>query len=209
MTISDNKSGTDRDPRAGAVRAAIHDRRSVHKLAEPAPDDDTLRELVAAAVAAPDHGRLAPWRFLALRASAYPWFSSVLVESLLDRCKAEGREPTKAELEKERTKLHRAPLVVVVAACRQETRIPFVEQISAVAAATQNLLLAASAAGFGTMWRTGPAAYDDRVKLALGLKTDDSIVGFISIGTVPDATATSVPRRCDVGEVLEIVTGAR
>lgn len=188
-----------------ATLATISSRRSWARLVDPAPDDGQLEELITAAVAAPDHGRLAPWRFIALRPGAYSWFGNVLVESLRARCARDGLEPTSAQVDKERTKLGRAPLVMTVAACLQPSKIPAVEQLAAVAAATQNLLLAATAAGFGSMWRTGPAAYDDTVKAALGLEPDDIVVGFVYLGTVPEVRHPPASRRSEPTSVLRIL----
>ncbi len=86
-----------------------------------------------------------------------------------ERCRAEGAEVVPAKLEKERTKLGRAPMVVIVAALPVSGSIPTIEQVSATAAATQNLLLAATALGLGSMWRTGDPCYDPIVKTALDL----------------------------------------
>jgi nitroreductase len=163
---------------------AIFARRSVGRLVEPAPSDDHLRVLLSAAAAAPDHGELRPVRFVVLRGGAKDAFGAVLASAYQARCAAAGVEPDPAKLEKDRTKLGRAPLVVMVAAARQPSdKIPFEEQENAAAAAAENLLLAATALGYGSMWRTGPEAYDPDVKAALGLAADDAIVGFVYLGT--------------------------
>lgn len=114
------------------------------------------------------------------------------------RCAAAGEEIVPAKLDKERTKLGRAPVVVVVAAAETTgARIPFIEQQLAAAAAAQNLLLAATALGFGSMWRTGDAAYDPGVKAALGLEEWDSIVGFVYLGSTR-ADGAPAPRQPDL-----------
>jgi nitroreductase len=192
---------------ADSVLDAIHRRRSYGRLGPPAPNDAQLRDLVAAAVAAPDHGRLRPWRFVAVRPEAYTRLGEVLADALRARHAAEGIEPTPAQLDKEHTKLGRAPLVVVAAARYQPGPIPRPEQLAAVAAATQNLILAAEATGFGSMWRTGPAAYDDRVKEALGLDPTDGIVGFVYLGTVPDGRRLPPAVRPAPADVLDALTG--
>jgi nitroreductase len=180
---------------------AIFERRSISRLAEPAPSDEELRLLLAAAAAAPDHGELRPWRFVVLRGEAKDRFGEeVFVPAYRARC----AEPSEAALEKERTKLGRAPLVVVVAAVRRPSdSIPWEEQFAAAAAAAQNLLLAATALGYGSMWRTGDQAYDPQVKAALGLREEDAVVGFVYLGTVPEGKAK--PRRePDLDGVVEV-----
>lgn len=158
---------------------AIRRRRSVKKLIEPAPDDVQLRLLLEAAVLAPDHQELRPWRFFVLRGESKRAFGDVLAEAALLR----QPEIEQAKIDKERTKLDRAPLVVVVAAKRIETKLPFSELLAAVSAATQNLMLAATASGWGSIWRTGDASYDPTVKAALGLDIGDEIVSFLYLGT--------------------------
>lgn len=163
---------------------AIRRRRSTGRLAEPAPTDDELRTILEAAVCAPDHGELRPWRFVVLAGDHRDAFGEVLADAYAARCAGAGVTPTEGQLTKERTKLGRAPVVVVAAAERQpDDKIPWIEQQFAVAAAVQNALLATTALGYGSMWRTGDQAYDDRVKVALGLRSTDTIIGFLYLGT--------------------------
>lgn len=167
---------------------AIHSRRSVGRLAEPAPSPEDLSALIAAAEAAPDHGELKPWHFVVLQGQEKDDFGAVLEQALLARCAANGVEPTEGQREKERTKLGRAPMVLVVGAVRRESdKVPWIEQFAAASAAAQNILIAATAMGYGSMWRTGDPAYDDMVKHALDLGPDDAIVGFLYLGTVATA----------------------
>ncbi|HEY3532992.1 MAG TPA: nitroreductase family protein, partial [Casimicrobiaceae bacterium] len=145
---------------------ALTTRASPQALMAPAPDAATLERLFQAAIRAPDHGRLRPWRFMIIEGAARETFGDVLAAALRRR---EPQVP-EAALVKERAKPLRAPLIVVVAARVREHRgVPEVEQVVAAGAAAQNLLLAAHALGFGGFWRTGAAAYDDTVKRALGL----------------------------------------
>ena len=169
---------------------AVARRRSVARLGPPAPDDDDLRRVLAAAACAPDHGELRPFRFTVLRGEGLTGFGGVLEQAYLHRCADRGVEPVAAKALKERTKLGRAPLVVVVAAVRSpSTEIPWEEQLAACAAAAQNALLAATALGFGSMWRTGEACYDGRVKAALRLRPEDAVVGFLYLGTALPGSA--------------------
>ena len=163
----------------GAIEA-LTTRASPPGLVAPAPDADTLGHMLRAAMRAPDHGRLRPWRFILIEGAARDALGHVLADAL------RHREPGVAEaaLAKERAKPSRAPLIVVVAAKVREHRgVPAVEQIVAAGAAAQNMLVAAHALGFGGFWRTGAAAYDDEVKRALGLRAEDAIVGFVYLGT--------------------------
>jgi len=166
---------------------AIRVRRSIGRLAEPAPSAEELQTIIEAAACAPDHGELRPWRFMVLEGEAKDAFGFVLEAAYLARCAETGRDAERAKQEKERTKLARAPMVIVVVCAYQPSdKIPRLEQYAAVAAATQNASLAATALGYATMWRTGAPAEDPRVKAALGVAVDDEIVGFLYLGSIPD-----------------------
>ena len=167
---------------------AILGRRSTGRLSAPAPAGADLDRILAAAAAAPDHGELRPFRFVVLAGEAKDAFGQVLADAYLARCRAVGAEPTGGQLTKERTKLGRAPMVLVVGAVhRHSDKIPWVEQVAAATAAAQNVLVAATALGYGSMWRTGDPVYDPRVKRALGFDDHDAIVGFLYLGTDPAA----------------------
>ena len=155
-------------------------RESALKLAAPAPNESELDTIFQTAVRAPDHGRLRPWRFVVIESGKREGFGALMAQSLLRKDPAASADM----LDRERAKAMRAPTIVVTAAHVQKGhRIPEFEQIAAVAAATQNMMLAAHAMGFGAMWKTGDAAYDSSVKSALGLHEDDEILGFLYLGT--------------------------
>jgi nitroreductase len=161
---------------------ALLERRSAKTLSDPAPDDGALELLLECAARAPDHGRLRPWRFIVIRGAA----RARLGELMADQLRRKLPETSAESLERERRKALRAPLIIVVAAvCRAEAKVPAIEQVLAAGAAAQNIMLAAPALGFGAMWKTGDAAYDDSVKVALGLAAADAIVGFLYLGTAP------------------------
>ena len=144
-----------------------------------------MQAILEAGAAAPDHGQLRPFRFTILRDGGLDAFGAVLEEAYVRRCAEHGTTPNAARAQRERTKLARAPLVIVVAAVRQESdKIPWQDQRDATAAAAQNILLAAHALGFGAMWRTGEDVCEDGyVKKALGLSSHDALVGFLYLGT--------------------------
>lgn len=176
-------------------------RRSIGRLVAPGPEGGDLDVILGAGSLAPDHGELRPFRFHLLRATSLDAFGAVLEAAYLARCRAAGADPVPAKAEKERSKLRRAPLVVVVSVSRVPSeKIPWLEQQQAAAAACQNILLAATALGFGSIWRTGEPVYDEVVKAALGLGADDAIAGFLYLGTtIPDeAGVRATPRTPDL-----------
>jgi len=174
------------------------------QLVEPAPDDAQIETMVAAAVTAPDHGGLRPWRFIVIRGDARRRLGDVFASA------AQQRRPSieAAELEKLRGKPQRAPLVIAVAAAIQtdHPKVPAIEQIQSASAAAQQLQLAASALGFGSIWLTGDAAHDPAVAEALGLDFDDRVIGFIHIGTVDGVPPR--PTRPDAASFLREWTEA-
>jgi nitroreductase len=181
---------------------AIFARRSIGRLQPPAPTDEDLDMILRAASVAPDHNSLRPWKFVILEGEAKAAFGAVLGDAYRTRSAAAGKDIVPAKEEKERTKLGRAPMVVVVCTVnRGEDTIPFIEQYASGAAASQNMLLAATALGYGSMWRTGDPAYDEDVKSALGLTKDDAIVGFLYLGT-PHDDGAKAPNEADLTDLV-------
>jgi nitroreductase len=175
---------------------AIHARRSHKFLAEPAPGQGDLRAILSAGAAAPDHGRHHPWRFVVIEGAGRETFGDVLAEAYRKGCAGRGQVPDPATAERERAKPMRAPAIIVVAcAAGGDEKVPRSERLAATAAAAQNVLLAATALGYGAMWRTGAPARDPYVKSALGFADDDDIVGFVYIGTIPDGEDPPPARR--------------
>jgi nitroreductase len=158
---------------------ALNTRQSAKTYGDTAPSREQLEHILQAAVRAPDHGRLRPWRFMIIEGDQRRKFGEMLAAS------AKRRVPALSEgdLQRERDKAMRAPMIIVTA-CRvvPGTKVPAIEQILAAGAATQNILLALHALGFAAAWKTGEAAYDTEVKKALGFAADDHLVGFVYTG---------------------------
>jgi len=128
----------------------------------------------------PDHGRLRPWRFILIEGAARERIGSVLFE----RVKSTLPEASEIRLEKERTRFSFAPCIVaVVLRPVVGHKVPEVEQMLSGGAVCMNLLHAAHQAGFGAQWLTGFAAYDPFVKTAVGVTSEESVLGYIHIGT--------------------------
>jgi nitroreductase len=155
-------------------------RESALKLESPGPSAGELERIFESAVRAPDHGRLRPWHFVVIGEERRAAFGALMADSLRRR----DATVSDAELQRERDKAFRAPVIVVVAAkVRKGHKIPEIEQIASASAAAQTIMLAAPALGYGAVWKTGAPAYDPAVKTALGLTEDDDIIGFLYIGT--------------------------
>jgi nitroreductase len=179
-----------------AIDALTH-RVSASKLIDPAPDELELHSLLSAAARAPDHGKLRPWRFIVLRGNALKRLGNLMADAYLRRYP----EATPQQLDKERGKPLRAPLIVVVAAkVNEASHIPVIEQVIAAGAAAENLMVGAFAMGFGCTWKTGDAAYDADIKAAFELAPTDAIVGFMYLGT--NASPLSPAPAPDLAEVV-------
>ena len=159
---------------------ALTTRISIAQLVDPAPAGTDLDTILQAGISAPDHGRLRPWRFLLIEGDARMKLGEVWSEAL------GKRDPDAPEdaLEREKKKPLRAPLLIAVCAIVDaENTIPVIEQVLSAGTAAQNILLAAHSLGYGAMWRTGANAYDENVKVALGLGEKDALVGYLYLGT--------------------------
>ena len=166
-------------------------------LIEPGPDELELHSILSAAVRAPDHGRLRPWRFTVLRGAARQRLGELMGKALVHR----HPDATAAQIEKESNRPLRSPLILVVAAkVDEQSKIPAIEQVLSAAAAAENVMVAAFALGFGCAWKTGEAAYDPEIKAAFGLAPTDAIVGFLYLGS--NANAPSAPPVLDLSEYV-------
>ena len=150
-----------------------------HLLTGPGPGADELDTVLTIAARVPDHGRLAPWRFIIIEGEA----RRRIGEAIAAAFKADQPDADDARVESERNRLARAPLVVaVVSRARPHVKIPEWEQLMSAGAVCMNLVNAANALGYATSWLTEWYAFDRRVLDALGLAPDERIAGFVHIG---------------------------
>lgn len=176
----------------------LQQRRSVaaHRLGEPGPSAEELETLLTVASRVPDHGRLAPWRFIVVAGAA----RHRVGETIAAAFQADQPHADAEKVALERNRMARAPLVVaVVSRAKAHVKIPDWEQILSAGAVCMNLLNGAAAMGYGASWITEWYAYDRRVLDALGLSADERIAGFVHIGTVVEAPSERVrPALADI-----------
>jgi nitroreductase len=152
---------------------------SAKAMAGPGPTALELDLIVTAAARVPDHGKLAPWRFILFEGDARADFGSLLAKCALQDDPLASEE----RLRVERERFLRAPVIVgVVSRVREGIPIPEWEQILSVGAACQNLMLAAHALGYVANWITEWCAYHPQIREELGLKSGERIAGFIYLG---------------------------
>ena len=158
-------------------------------LRAPAPEGAALHTLLTAAARVPDHGALAPWRFLLIEAPARQRLAALV----RTRGAALGVAPEK--IEKSAQSWANAPLIVgVVAAPQPSEKAPELEQLLSAGAVCVSLVNAALASGWGAAWITGWAAFDRTfVETGLGLKPQEQIAGFVHLGTC-DTPVSDRPR---------------
>jgi len=159
---------------------ALHGRVSENRLSEPAPTMAQREALFAAALRAPDHGWLRPWRFVCIEGAARDRLGDLFAKALLQK----DPNTNSTALERARSLPLRAPLLVVVIARLHSPRMPEIEQLLSAGCAAHAIVLAAHAQGIGAIWRTGELAYEAAVMQGLGLDEHERIVGFIYLGTV-------------------------
>ncbi|HTP07847.1 MAG TPA: nitroreductase [Anaerolineae bacterium] len=158
---------------------AIHTRQSIGQVKPDPVPREVIEKILSAAVQAPNHFKVRPWRFVVMTGAG----REKLGEAMAQSTKAAKPEATEEELQKDRGKPLRAPVVIAVAvgkpAVAKEKEI---EDICATAAAVQNMLLAAHALGLAAMWRTGPSAADPAIKRFFGWEVDQHLLGFVYLG---------------------------
>lgn len=168
---------------------ALTHRVSVPRLTEPGPRADQLQHLLRAALRAPDHGLLRPWRFIVLDGALRERLGDIMERHLL----REQPDADAATRDKARNKALRAPTVIIaVAEITVGHKVPAWEQVLAVGAAVQNMMIAAHALGVGAMWRTGAIANDATAKRELGFSDKDQVVAFLYLGT-PAGSVKAIP----------------
>ena len=149
------------------------------ELAGPGPSPADIDTLLTIASRVPDHGKLSPWRFIVFEGESRLKASAAIAAAFVARYP----DATPDQIEFERRRLARAPLVIaVVSRAAPHVKIPEWEQVLSAGAAAMNLVIAAHALGFGATWITEWYAYDRAVLDALGLAPHEKIAGFVHVG---------------------------
>lgn len=150
----------------------------------PGPDEAQLRQILSAGMRVPDHGKLAPWRFIVIAPERRAAFADLITSAYVKDRPQAGPE----ERETSRQFALQAPtLVVVLSTPRQDSKVPVWEQELSAGAACMNILTAAHAMGYVGGWLTGWASDNAMVLDAMGGGEGDRIAGFLFIGTAARA----------------------
>ena len=155
----------------------ITGRASARQLGGAIPPDIHIEAMLVCAMNAPDHGRLRPWRFIVIKGQGRDALGDLFSSADCNTF------PEAAELARKRAML--SPLVLVCVECaRTSPKVSAFEQTLSVGAAIENIILAAAALGYGTMWKTGPLACDPVVVRGLGLSDGERIAAFLHVGEI-------------------------
>jgi nitroreductase len=198
-------------PQSVVADQVVHDiswlaeRRSVavRRMGGPGPGEAELGQILSAALTAPDHGALRPWRVIRCTPSGQARLAELFVAAK-QRLKPDASE---VELSRERDKALKPPVLLAMLAMpgAPKGEITEAEQLACAGAAMQSILLAAFGLGYGAIILSGSRCADPAVRHAFGLGDGDHLLGFISIGTVVDTPLAS--RRPTLDEMIGTYDG--
>ena len=152
------------------------------RLGAPGPDAEQTLQLLSAAASAPDHGQLLPWRFVVVPEEARARLGQIFADALLQR----DATATPEHAEQAREKAHRAPflMLVVVDELRGDAEVDLLERMVSAGCALQNMLLMATAMGYGSALTSGKALKSAGLRALFGLKPAEHALCFVNVGTV-------------------------
>ena len=167
--------------------ALIHGRRTVlpKRLAEPGPTPEELQRILGAAAAAPDHHDLVPWRFVIVPDAARPALAEAFAASLRER----DAQATAEQVEDARAKAFRSPLLMLAIArtVGGDEEVSPAERLVSAGCAIQNMLLMATALGFGSSLTSGKALASPVLRALFALSGEEQALCFVSVGTIAGA----------------------
>jgi nitroreductase len=150
------------------------------QLGEPGPSKAEIEEILRLAVRVPDHGKLAPWRFVVYRGEDRVRLGEAALRIALEK----NPELDLQQQDAERTRFTRAPVVIaVISTAKPHFKIPEWEQVMSAGAVCLNLIFAANANGYAANWLTEWLAFDPAFLSELGIAADEKVAGYIHIGS--------------------------
>ena len=168
--------------------APLLDRRSVSpkRLYAPAPDAEAIELMTAAALSAPDHGGLHPWRIIAFGTDQRDALAYLFEQEKLRRDPLASRD----DIQRAREHANRSPaLLAFVVSLKAKTQVPAREQLLAAGAALGNFMNAAHQLGFGAISLSGERCFDPIFSAQLGLTSSEYLACFISLGSITEPPA--------------------
>lgn len=190
-----HRSAVDNDPLATSpALAALLGRHSLGPrwMVAPGPSEDELMTAIQAALRAPNHGRLQPWRAVAISADQRPALAALFEQFARDSGKSEEDVAT------ERERAFNGPVLLAWVARIDPAvdKVPPHEQWICVGGALGNFMNAVHMMGYGAKILSGRKCQHPAIQRAFCEK-DEQLVGFIAVGT---ATKELEPREKDETE---------
>jgi nitroreductase len=165
------------------VIEAIKTRRSIGKVKDDPVPKELIEKIIDAGTWAPNRYLTQPWRFFVVTGEGRKQLSKVMEEIALESGIDIESQEGKKKLEKEKNKAFRAPVIIAVAAeVTENEKVIRLEELGAVYAAVQNMLLAAHSLGLASYWKTGKACYSSKMKRFFGLDDKDEVLSLMYIG---------------------------
>src|ERR1700761_8932861 len=160
------------------------------EMTGPGPSPAEIETIMTIGARVPDHGKLAPWRFILFEGDARARAGKIIAKVFA----AKNPQASSAEIEVEKKRLTDAPLVIgIVSFTKPHPKVPAWEQELSAGASAMNIVTAATALGYGACWLTGWFAFDRDVLDGFGLKPNEKLAGLIHIGT-PSKPSEDRPR---------------
>jgi nitroreductase len=155
-------------------------RTSQPRLQSPAPKGDVLENIKQAALRAPDHAALTPWKFVVCADQGLKKLGDLFEQAAI------AANKNQKDIDRASKLPFRAPMVIVaIAKYKQHDKVPWIEQVASTSCAVNAMQMAAVAQGFAGVWRTGSYAKNEVVKQGFDLCEEDEIVGFLYLGSSP------------------------
>ena len=170
---------------------ALLSRRSISKLVSPGPTNEDMEDVYQAALRAPDHSWLRPWKFIEVTGQSRNKLGKAFINSTI-----KSEDVDEERMSKIASLPLRSPMIIIVVARinHDKPNVPRLEQIQSTAAAAQNILLALHDKGFGAYWRTGKYSTERNKYIAseLQLENNEEVLGYLYVGT-PEVENLKIP----------------
>lgn len=167
-----------------SIQSYLSSRRSgrPREMIAPGPNLDQLKLILQTALRTPDHGKLAPWRFITIAADKRDALADVMAQAFRN----EHPEMRDGQIDAATAMAHMAPsLTLLIYSPKESPKIPEQEQFLSAGAVGMNMLHAAHAQGFVASWITGWACYDEYIRNVF-CSDNERIIGFFYIGIASD-----------------------
>lgn len=168
------------------------------------PDQAALTRILAAATTVPDHGGIRPWRFAVVTGAGRDRLGDALVAGLHQ---LRGDDLPEAMVAKMRGKPFAAPcMVVMIASPDPANNVPVWEQVSSASCTGYAMVLAATALGYGAVWKSAAVLDTEPVRDLFGLTEHEKLQGWVNLGTPGElGSKRSTGERPDLSELVTVI----